>query len=75
MGHSAATARHYHESQLFKDSDSTQATLADRSINPNPQDVCRLFDAWRKSELELQNENRFLKNLKKKLNCTKKKMV
>ena len=46
MGHSAATARHYHESQLLEDPDSTQAALADRSINPNPQDVSRLFDMW-----------------------------
>ena len=55
LGHSAATARHYHESQLMEDPDSTQATLADRSGNPNPQDVSRLFDLWRKSELGLQN--------------------
>ena len=55
LGHSAATARHYHESQLLGDPDSTQATLADRSVNPNPQDVSRLFDTWRKSELGLQN--------------------
>ena len=55
MGHSAATARHYHESQLLEDPDATQAMLADRSINPNPQDVSRMYEAWRKSELGLHN--------------------
>ena len=63
IGCSAATARHYHESQLLEDPDSTQVALADRSINPNPQDVSRLFDIWRKSELGLQNGKSMFKKL------------
>ena len=67
LGHSAATARHYHESQLLGDPDSTQATLADRSVNPNPQDVSRLFDTWRKSELGLQNGKSMFEKLEEEI--------
>ena len=63
QGHSAATARHYYESQLLEDPDSTQATIADRSVNANPQDVSRLFDLW---NLEYRMENQCLKSLRKK---------
>ena len=48
-GHSAASARHEHELrlQLSTDPVSIERVLADRSTNPNVQDVSRMFDAWR----------------------------
>ena len=67
MGHSAATARHYYESQLLKDPDATQAMLADRSINPNPQDVSRMYEAWRRSELGLHNDKSMFEKLKEEI--------
>ena len=47
-GHSAASARHEHELrlQLSTDPVSIERVLADRSTNPNVQDVSRMFDAW-----------------------------
>ena len=51
MGHNASSARHAYEQELplHQESDTgIQAMLADRAINPNPQDICRLYDKWRK---------------------------
>ena len=73
MGHSAATARHYHESQLLEDPDATQAMLADRSINPNPQDVSRMYEAWRKSELGLHNGKCMFEKLEEEIRSYKEK--
>lgn len=50
-GHSSSTARHIHEQHLLMDAatdELKQYTLADRPINPSVQDVCRLFQEWRK---------------------------
>ncbi len=48
MGHSASSARHAHEQKLlYETEESKQVTLADRAKNPNPQDVCRLYNKWR----------------------------
>ena len=48
-GHSAATARHEYTSQLQlkHDSHNVEHVLADRSTNPNCQDIQRLFREWR----------------------------
>ena len=66
LGHSAATARHYHESQLLGDPDSTQATLADSSVNPNPQDVSDCLIHGENQNWDYRMENQCLKNSKKK---------
>lgn len=50
MGHNAASARHAHEQQLFIEAASLtdqQTMLADRALNHNPQDICRLDSKWR----------------------------
>ena len=51
-GHSAATARHHHELNLLLSlpKDETEPALADRSINPQPNDVSRLFQKWRETQ-------------------------
>ena len=48
-GHSAASARHQHEFhlQLSADAALVEKFLADRTTNPNVQDVSCLFQAWR----------------------------
>ena len=47
-GHSAASVRHQHSLhlQLSGDAVLVENLLADRSTNPNVQDVSRLFQAW-----------------------------
>ncbi len=48
MGHSASSARHAHEPKLLCEAElDNQVALADRSVNPNPQDICQLYDKWR----------------------------
>ncbi len=48
MGHSASSARYAHEQKLLCEAElDNQVALADRSVNPNPQDICRLYDKWR----------------------------
>ena len=48
MGHNASSARHAREQQLLCEAEvDKQVKLADRAQNPNPQDVCRLYDKWR----------------------------
>ena len=51
-GHSASSARHNYEQHLLLDAstdEQKQYSLADRAINPSVQDVCRLFQQWRKN--------------------------
>ena len=51
LGHNASSARHAYEQELLLHQDSDtgiQTMLADRAFNPNPQDICRLYDKWRK---------------------------
>ncbi len=38
MGHNASSARHAHEQKLCEAEWNKQVALADRSVNPNPQD-------------------------------------
>jgi hypothetical protein len=50
-GHCASSARHTYEQMLMLNAESDaqkQTALADRSCNPNVQDICRLFVEWRK---------------------------
>ena len=48
MGHSASSARHAHEQKLLYETETKkQLILADRAKNPNPQDICRLYNKWR----------------------------
>ena len=56
-GNSAATARHEYANQLQMKYDilDIEKTLADRSINPNCQDVQRLFQKWRERCIGPQN--------------------
>ena len=51
-GHSAATARHHHDLNLLVSlpKDEIEPALADRSINPQPNDVSRLFQKWRETQ-------------------------
>ena len=56
-GHSAATARHHHELKFSRfnlllslPKDEIEPALADRSINPQPNDVSRLFLKWRETQ-------------------------
>ena len=52
MGHSAASARYYYETLLLENEpDDAQQRLADRAVNPNPQDVSRLYNAWRQTQM------------------------
>ena len=51
----------------MEDPDATQAMLADRSINPNPQDVSRMYEAWRKSELGLHNGKSMFEKLEEEI--------
>ena len=48
MGHNVSSARHVHEQKLLCEAElDKQVVLADRLINPNPQDICQLYDKWR----------------------------
>jgi len=45
-GHSAAMARHTYETRMMLEADEEEemVTLGDRALNPNPQDVSRLYN-------------------------------
>ena len=52
MGHSAASARYYYETLLLENEpDDAQQRLAYQAVNPNPQDVSRLYNAWRQTQM------------------------
>ena len=58
-GHSAASARHAHETNLMiscaENEQDVQRVLADRAINPSVQDYSRLHEQWRKKEMGEEN--------------------
>ena len=58
-GHSAASARHAHETNLMiscaENEQDVQRVLADRAINPSVQDYSRLHEQWRKMEMGKEN--------------------
>ena len=55
-GHSAATARHTYETRIMLENDEdVMHVLSDRAVNPNPQDVSRLFAEWRSHNLGPEN--------------------
>ncbi|XP_062503901.1 uncharacterized protein LOC134180732 [Corticium candelabrum] len=58
-GHSAASARHAHETNLMiscaEYEQDDQRVLADRAINPSVQDYSRLHEQWRKKEMGEEN--------------------
>ena len=55
-GHSAASAWHSYETKLMiENEENKMEVLADRNINPNQQDVSRLFDKWREENLGPEN--------------------
>ena len=51
-GHNASSAHHWHETKLFLDHEKDQTILADREINPTKSDFYRLYDEWRKRNLD-----------------------
>lgn len=56
MGHSAASARYYYETVLLEnESDEVQQRLADRAVNPTSQDVSRLYNWWRQTQMGNDN--------------------
>ena len=56
-GSCAASARHEYLTQLQLKSDprEVESTLEDRAINPNVQDVQRLFRKWRSDNIGPEN--------------------
>ena len=64
-GHSAATARHTYETRMLLEADEEEemVILGDRALNPNPQDVSRLYDKWRTKELGPENGCEMFKKL------------
>ena len=47
-----ASARYYYETLLLENGpDDAQQRLADRAVNPNPQDVSHLYNAWRETQM------------------------
>ena len=50
-GHTAASAHHWHETQLYLDGYEDQILLADRATNPTKSDISRLYAEWQKKEL------------------------
>ncbi len=64
IGHSASSARHYHESTILQSEPSkAQKLLADRSVNPNHQDVYRLYSKWKMEEMGEENGKGMLQRL------------
>ena len=59
IGHSAASARHAHETEVMlqsaEDKNKVQGAIADRAINPTVQDYSRLYDKWRIEERGTKN--------------------
>ena len=69
-GHSAASARHEHELCLQLSSSNTslvETLLADRSTNPNVQDVSRLLSAWRTQHLGPDSGREMFDHLEKEI--------
>ena len=62
-GHSAASAWHAYETKLMIEGDDIVHQLADRAINPSPQDVSRLYDKWREMHLGPENGEDMFKAL------------
>ena len=64
-GHSAATARHTYETRIMleNDDDEIMRIFSDRAVNPNPQDVSRLFAEWRSHNLGPENGNEMFEKL------------
>ena len=56
-GHTASSAYHWHETELFVNSGEGQLSLVDRAVNPTKSDFSRPYEEWRKSELEYANAN------------------
>lgn len=64
MGHSVSSAHFYYETLLLTNqSGDIQKSIADRALNPTKQDVYRLFNAWRQSELGDDNGESLFKQL------------
>ena len=73
MAHSAASARYYYETLLENEPDDAQQKLADRAVNPNPQDVSRLYNAWRQTQMGAMTMVKgFLNDWSMKYTCTMK---
>ena len=64
-GNSTATAQHTYEIRMMLEADEEEAMvmLSDRACNPNPQDVSRLYDDWRKEDLGPENGNDMFRKL------------
>ena len=62
-GHSAASARHAYETKVMIEGDDITHQLADRSTNPSPQDVSRLYNKWREQHLGPENGEDMFKAL------------
>ncbi len=54
-GHTAVSAHHWHETELYLDGGEDQVSLADRAANPTREDISRLHIEWRKKELGADN--------------------
>ena len=68
MGHSAASARFYYETLLLQnESDDDQQRLADRAVNPTSQDVSRLYNLWRQTEMGSDNGKGLFECLEKEI--------
>ena len=69
-GHSASSARHTHEQMLLLNSETDaekQIALADRAVNPNVQDICRLFMEWRRNNHGEENGRGMFERLQKEV--------
>ncbi len=65
-GHSAASARHAYETRaMLEADDDIMQQLADRAMNPNPQDVSRLYNKWREENLGPENGKEMFDRLDK----------
>ena len=57
-GHSASSAHYAYETKLVLESDKNiRTSLADQAINPNAQDVSRLYIKWKEEHLGPENGN------------------
>ena len=65
-GHSASSAKHAHES-LMSEQNEVEQKLSDRALNPNYQDVQRLFYKWKEERYMGQEmDQECLRNYMKK---------
>ena len=76
-GNSAPTARHEYANQLQMKYDTLdiEKTLADRSINPNCQDIQRLFQKWRERCIGPENGKAMFDRLSLEVNNSMKFML